>query len=187
MSETELRAGAIFEQVSHAPGYRPTRVRLVRPSSREGWWIVVYDHSPSERPVQSASLLDDRLWRRMTPSPTPEELTMVSNEPSPEAVEAAHRASTAAMFNFTYRGQEDDHLRCEQRKAHAALTAAYRIDAPAIHAAGVAEGRAAMRDEMLTALRVAAPSDSGLTPAAAVQAAAFLWAAFPTTGGQTDG
>ena len=105
--------------------------------------------------------------------------------PSAKAIEAA-----ADEFMLPDDDGAEPYLATEdarRRWAHALLKAAYRIDAPAIHAAGVAEGRAAMRDEMLTALRVAAPSDSGLTPAAAAQAAAFLWAAFPTTGGQTDG
>ncbi len=74
-------------------------------------------------------------------------------QPSAEAIEAAHRASTAAMFEFTYRGLEDDHLRCEQSKARAALTVAYKVDTPAIHAAGVAEGREAERREIVEWLR----------------------------------
>lgn len=106
----------------------------------------------------------------MTPSPTPEEGTMVSNEPSAEAKVAAFLAMA--------------HRYSSREVAERALAAAYRIDAPAIHAAGVAEGRAAMRDEIVAWVSDARWFD---TRSVRGELADAIEAAFPTTGGQTDG
>ncbi len=59
------------------------------------------------------------------------------------------------------------------------LTAAYAIDAPAIHAAGVAEGRAAMRDEIVTWAR-------SYQTFSAPSLADAIEAAFPTTTRQNE-
>ncbi len=60
-----------------------------------------------------------------------------NSQPSAEAIEAARCAL-----------HERSQLGCSKATTFAGLTAAYLIDAPAIHEAGVAEGRAAMLREV---------------------------------------
>lgn len=81
------------------------------------------------------------------PEPSPQPSTGV--EPSAEAVEAMKRMLPQTAYSV-----------------HDILTAAYAIDSPAIHAAGVAEGRAAMRDEIVEWLeREQAQYATGFGPA----------------------
>ncbi len=90
-----------------------------------------------------------------------------NNKPSAEAVEDAR----LVLHDYLPEG-------CSTRFAREALAAAYSIDTPAIHAAGVLEGRAAMRDEIVLWL----VQERGYE-----RAANAIEAAFPTTGEKTDG
>jgi hypothetical protein len=99
------------------------------------------------------------------PEPSPQPSTGV--EPSAEAIEAAFGNANSFVGRH-------------------ALKAAYAIDTPAIHAAGVLEGRAAMRDEIRAWARCQLPQhydDARLGE----QIADAIEAAFPTTGEKTDG
>ncbi len=88
-------------------------------------------------------------------------------EPSAEAIWAARRAMSALAVTEQW---------SPNAAAIAGLKAAYAIDAPAIHASGVAEGRAAA---IVTVIEV-------LMRLGCHAAADAIEAAFPTTGETTD-
>jgi hypothetical protein len=112
------------------------------------------------------------------PDPSPQPSTGV--EPSAEAVEAATNAVKASRVYAVSIPGEKYLFVAPEDEAYDVLKAGLVIDSPAIHAAGVLEGRAAMRDEIVEWLRsLRTPRDSVVANA--------IEAAFPTTGEKTDG
>ncbi len=98
-------------------------------------------------------------------------------QPSAEAKEAAYAALTRIRCRVTV---------VDRRESDKAVVAAYAIDAPAIHAAGVQEGRAAMLREVVETLRAEASYRNAFNwlelSAAFATMATDLEARFPSEG-----
>lgn len=108
----------------------------------------------------------------MPPKPSPQPSTGV--EPSAEAKAAAYAELVRPRCRQAI---------ADKRESDKALTAAYQIDTPAIHAAGVAEGRA----EAVAFVRKLAGSAYPEKRGKLHDIADDIEAAFPTTGEKTDG